>query len=53
MSPYYKEETFSRILMRVSMLERSFELKNTDQKLRIISRNVNTMAQAYSLLLKL
>ena len=53
MSPYYKEETFSRILMRVSMLERSFELKNTDQKLRIISRNVNTIAQAYSLLLKL
>ena len=53
MSPYYREETFSRILRRVSEMDRQFELKNTDQKLRIISRNVNTMADAYSLLQKL
>lgn len=53
MSPYYREETFSRILKRVSEMDRLFELKNTDQKLRIIARNVNTMAEAYSLLLKL
>ena len=53
MATYYREETFSRILMRVSQMDKYFELKNTDQKLRIISRNVNSMAQAYSLLLKL
>ena len=53
MSPYYREDTFSRILKRVSEMDRLFELKNTDQKLRIIARNVNTMAEAYSLLLKL
>ena len=53
MSPYYREETFSRILRRVSEMDRQFERKNTDQKLRIISRNVNTMADAYSLLQKL
>ena len=53
MSPYYREEVFSRILKRVSEMDRQFELKNTDQKLRIIARNVNTMAQAYSLLQKL
>lgn len=53
MSPYYREETFSRILKRVSEMDNKFELKNTDQKLRIISRNINTMAEAYSILQKL
>ena len=53
MSPYYREETFSRILKRVSEMDNKFELKNTDQKLRIISRNINTMADAYSILQKL
>ena len=53
MSPYYKEEVFSRVLMRVSQFSNNFELKNTDQKLRIISRNVKSLSEAHSLLLKL
>lgn len=53
MSPYYREERFSRILMMVSRMDRIFELKNTDQKLRVISRKVNSMKDAYTLLQKL
>ena len=49
-SPYYKEKTFMRILEAVSRGGSGFELKNTDQKLRLLSRNVTSLQKAYSLL---
>ncbi len=53
MSPYYRENTFSNILAMISRKARLFELKNTDQKLRLISRNVNSLATAYRILCEL
>ncbi len=53
MSPYYREKTFSNILAMISRKARLFELKNTDQKLRLISRNVNSLGTAYRTLCEL
>lgn len=53
MSPYYKSKTFSGILEKVSSLGRTFELKNNDSKLRVISRNVYSLSDAYKVLRKL
>ena len=53
MSPYYRDKTFSKILESISINDKKYELKNTDQKLRLISRNVNSLEKAYSLLLEL
>lgn len=53
MSSYYRSETFSNILLKLSLNEKIFELKNTDSRLRVISRNVNSVPQAYTILKKL
>ena len=53
MSSYYRSETFSNILRRLSLNEKTFELKNTDSRLRVISRNINSVADALSALKKL
>lgn len=50
MSSYYKSKTFSGILEKVSEPKYSFELKQNDSRLRIISRNVNSLDKAYSVL---
>lgn len=50
MSSYYKSKTFSSILEKVSEPKYSLELKQNDSRLRIISRNVNSLEKAYSVL---
>lgn len=50
MSSYYKSKTFSSILEKVSEPKYSLELKQNDSRLRIISRNVNSLDKAYSVL---
>lgn len=53
MSSYYRSETFTKVLESVSRNERYFELKNKDGRLRIISRNINSISKALSVLNKL
>ena len=53
MSPYYKTKTFATIIERINEHQPLFELKQTDEKLKIIVRNVNSIAKVNSLLEKL
>ena len=53
MAAYYKSGVFTKILEKVSEYSRLFELKQNDSKLRIISRKVNTLSDAYNILCKL
>ena len=53
MSSYYRSKTFSEVLEKVSTQERWFELKNKDQRLRVISRNIDSTAKALEVLRKL
>lgn len=53
MAVYYKSGVFTKILEKVSEYSRLFELKQNDSKLRIISRKVNTLSDAYNILCKL
>lgn len=53
MAAYYKYGVFTKILEKVSEYSRLFELKQNDSKLRIISRKVNTLSDAYNILCKL
>ena len=53
MSAYYRSDTFSDILKKISQENRIFELKQTESKLRIISRNIDSISKAYETLKKL
>lgn len=53
LSQYYKTERFSKILENISLNPNMFELKQNDSKLRIFSRNIETISKAYDVLKKL
>ena len=53
MSPYYKTETFTVLLERINFHEGLFSLKQTDGRLKIISRNISSLQAAYDVLQKL
>ena len=53
MSAYYRSKVFMDVLEKVSANERLFELKNKDQKLRIIARGIDSIAKACEVLKKL
>ena len=53
MSPYYRSKTFNQVLEKVSTQERWFELKNKDQRLRVISHGIDSIAKALEVLKKL
>ncbi len=53
LSSYYKSETFKTILERVSTSGPLFELKQNNDKLRIVVRNVNGVSKAREVLNKL
>ena len=53
LSQYYRSDIFSRILENVSLNPKIFELKQNDNKLRIFSRNVESISKAFSILKKL
>ena len=52
MSPYYRSSTFSKVLERVGE-NPVFNLKQVENKLKIVVRNVDSMKKAYALLSKL
>ena len=53
LSQYYRSDRFSKVLEGITMNPNVFELKQNDNRLRIVSRNVDGIAKAYSLLKKL
>jgi transcription-repair coupling factor (superfamily II helicase) len=53
MSQYYKSDRFMKILEGISLNPKLFELKQNDSRLRIFSRNVDSISKAYGLLQKL
>ena len=53
MSPYYKTKVFSDILVKVGANERLFNLKQTEGKLKIVSRGIDSLPVAMSMLKKL
>lgn len=50
MSPYYKSKVFSNVLRQVNANDRLFNLKQSDGKLKIVTRGVDTMSGALSTL---
>lgn len=53
MSGYYRSEVFAGILKKIGEEQRTFELKQSDSKLRIICRNIDSISKAYEVLKKL
>ena len=53
LSQYYRTERFSKILENVSLNPTLFELKQNDSKLRVFSRNIDSIAKAYEVLKRL
>jgi len=53
LSQYYRSDMFSRILENVSVNSKLFELKQNDNRLRVFSRNIDSLSTAYSILKKL
>lgn len=53
MSGYYRSEIFTDILKKIGERQKTFELKQSDSKLRIICRNINSISEAYEVLKKL
>ncbi len=54
LSPYYKSDTFSKILDHISGLGKQFEMKQGENgKLKIISRNIPSLYDAWACLKKL
>ena len=53
LSQYYKSDVFSRILENVTVNPKLFELKQNDNRLRIFSRNIDSLSKALSILKKL
>ncbi len=53
LSRYYKSDVFAGILENVTKNPKIFELKQNDNRLRIFSRNVESISKAYSILKKL
>ncbi len=53
LSQYYRSDRFSKVLEGITLNPKVFELKQNDNRLRIVSRNVDGTSKAYSLLKKL
>ena len=53
LSQYYRSSRFSNVLENITLNPKIFELKQNDNRLRILVRNVDTIAKAYSILKKL
>ena len=53
MSKYYRSKRFAGIIENINKNPKLFELKQNDDRLRIISRKVDSISKAYSVLQKL
>ena len=53
LSQYYKSDRFSKVLENISLNPKLFEIKQPDNRLRIMVRNVDSISKAYNILKKL
>ncbi len=53
MSSYYKSETFGKVLQKITENDKIFTLKQSDSKLKTVSRGVETLTKAYEYIQKL
>ena len=53
MSPYFKTKIFSNILAKVGENDKVFNLKQTEGKLKIVSRGIDSLPVALSTLRRL
>lgn len=53
MSPYYKSEVFEKVMGRISDMGRKLELKQVENKLKIVARGVPSLAVAFNILNRL
>ena len=53
MSPYYKSPVFSKLLERITANEKIFALKQSEGKLKIVARGVDSLQKAWTVLNKL
>ena len=53
MSPYFKSSRFSSVLENISRNDRIFTLKQSEGKLKIVARGIDSMQKAWSALTKL
>jgi transcription-repair coupling factor (superfamily II helicase) len=53
MSPFYKSKVFDRILENINAHSGTYNLKQVENKLKIVIRGVDSMEKAYTLLEKL
>lgn len=53
MSPYYKSKTFESVLEKVSAQSSVFTLKQVENKLKILCRNINSLQDALVIMKKL
>lgn len=53
MSPYYKSEVFEKVMGRISGMDGKLELKQVENKLKIVARGVPSLAVAFNILNRL
>lgn len=53
MSPYYKSEVFEKVMGRISDMGGKLELKQVENKLKIVARDVPSLAVAFNILNRL
>ena len=53
MSPYYKSEVFEKVMGRISDMGGKMELKQVENKLKIVARGVPSLAVAFNILNRL
>lgn len=53
MSPYYKSEVFEKVMGRISDIGGKLELKQVENKLKIVARGVPSLAVAFNILNRL
>lgn len=53
MSPYYKSKTFASVMEKIAASPGRIELKQTENKLKILSRNIVSLKEAYGILSRL
>jgi len=50
MSPYYKSSKFADVLSKINAHTNTFELKQTDGKLKLLARNIESLAKAFAIM---
>ena len=53
MSPYYKSKVFESVMEKIALLQNRVELKQIENKLKIVAKNISSLESALNILSKL